>query len=128
MNAGKWISPQGKIALPLIILAALCLLDQYFNAICYWRLSGYVCVALSCPLGWLAWWLATSAMRVIDASQSAVAPLVELAAAFLGTTLNIYLIACCIKGFSRNPNEKPKTTVGEDELRRLLAEHHKNAE
>jgi len=121
MNAGKWISPQGKIALPLIILVALCLLDQFFHGQGYLRLSWYVCMALSCPLGWLAWWLTTSAIRGVE-------PLIAFVATFLGTTLNIYVMACCIKGFSRNPNEKPETTVGEDELRKLLAEHHKNAE
>jgi hypothetical protein len=122
----NWISPQGKIALPLIILVALCCLEQFFHPVDYFpRLSGLFVMVLSCPLGWFAWWLAESSAGLVEPSPGPVASTVIFVAGFLGTAINIYLLAWCITSYFRKRHEKPQATVGEDELRRLLAEHRK---
>ena len=120
----KLCSREGWIALPLVVLAALCFLDQHLNAVDVWRPSSLLVAALSCPLGWLAHWLATVVTEMVAPHHGALAFLFDFVTSAVGTVLNIYLLAACIV-YCFRPQHTP-AKVREDEFRRLLAEHRKH--
>jgi hypothetical protein len=124
-TSGQYVSSQGKLALPLIILAALCLLDQFLNAEDYERPSWLVCLALSFPLGWLASRLGETTAHLIALQHGPIAWLIGFVFASVGTALNIYLLAAFIIWLFRKRGGAHATNVGDDEFRRLLDEHHK---
>lgn len=86
------VSLQGKIALPLIILAALCFLDSCLHAVDYERISWLVCLVLSFPLGWVAEWLTQS---IAEGSRTTI-ELMRFVVVVGSSALNVYLLAAFI--------------------------------
>jgi hypothetical protein len=103
----QYVGPQGKIALPLIVLTALCLCDQLVNAVDYERLSWLACEALSFPLGWIAKSIAESLTESIAAGHEMA---IVFIAACVGSVLNIYLLAYCITFLRRRSRRRQHDT------------------
>ena len=89
----KFVGASGKIALPLIFLAAVCCRDQALNAVDYIRPSWIVCQVLSFPIGWVSTWAATMVFGPPTIRHEPGAELIAFVAACAGTVLNIYLLA-----------------------------------
>lgn len=94
MRLPSKIRAEGKIALPLIVLAAFCCCDQLLNAVDYIRPSWLVCQALSFPVGWIVAILAKDLVGAARQDNGVV--LFLLTAACAGTVLNIYLLAYAV--------------------------------
>jgi hypothetical protein len=122
---GRYISPEGRIALPLILLASLCFLDQTFNAVDYMRLSWLVCLILSFPTGWLFAWIARAGTQMVSPSGGIAANLMVFVAGSAGSALNIYGFAGFITWLWRQRDTGNSTTIDQDEFKRLIDEHRK---
>src|SRR5437868_2452883 len=101
MMPNKSIGSQGKIALPLILLAALCFRDQLVNAVDVVRPSWIVCKALSFPVGWIAKSFAELLAQTIVTRHETAASFLVFTAACAGSVLNIYLLAFGITSVCR---------------------------
>ena len=88
----QYVSATGKIALPLILLAAICFRDQAFNAVDYERPTWLVCQVLSFPVGWVSTWIAGMLSGPLTIRQVPGGEWIVFAAACAGTVLNIYLV------------------------------------
>ena len=124
----KLFTRQGGIALPLIILAALCFRDQ-LNAVDVIRPSWLVVQAFSFPLGWFAYWLSTWITGIVAPGPGLLAFLFVFVSSSVGAVLNIYLFAACIMCLLKQPGDagqNSRARVGGDEFRKLLEEHHKH--
>ena len=120
-----YIGAPGRIALPLILFAALCFRDQCLNGVDYMRPSWPVFQLLSFPSGWLAQWLASGLTAMMSPGHWPDTLLIWWLAAFVGAVLNIYLLsALCIFIF-RKPRDTSGATVREVEFQRLLDDHDK---
>ncbi len=102
----RYICASGKIALPLIFLAAVCAADQGLKAVDYIRPSWLVCEVLSFPIGWVSIWAARTWFGVPTIRYEPGVEFVVFAAAWLGTVLNIYLVAFGIRSLYRKFSKK----------------------
>lgn len=77
-------------------------------------------------MGWLTCWLARWLTQIIVPRHDMAATSIVFIAAFAGSILNMYLLAAAFIFLSRNRRSTHETTVGDEEFKRLLNEHHKN--
>jgi hypothetical protein len=87
------IGVEGKIALSVIVLCALCFCDPLLNAVDYVRPSWVVCQTLSFPTGWIMNAVAEKLVASVVAEPDKVDAVFVFTSACAGTVLNIYMIA-----------------------------------
>ena len=106
----QFVSSTGKIALPLILLAAVCFRDQAVNAVDYERLSWVVCEVLSFPVGWLTTWIAGLTVAPEPLRSGPEAEFIVFLAACAGTVLNIYLLVFGVRLLARRIQKRDEAT------------------
>lgn len=120
-----YIGAPGRIALPLILFAAICFRYQGLNGSHHPGFSWLVFQLLSFPLGLLAQWPATGLAAMISPADWPLTVLIRWLVGFMGTVLNIYVLATLLVFTFRKARDTNGAIVREDEFRRLLDEHHK---
>ena len=126
------VSRQGWIAIPLIIVAALCFLDQDLKAVDVQRPSWFLVLGLSFPIGWVALWLALRVTELVSLGGSPLGLVCVFITGAAGTAVNLFFWAAFAVWCFRRLGDTTGGTRGritESEFQTLLEAHRKeNAE
>lgn len=120
-----YVSIPGRIALPMIVVAALCFLDSS-KATDYEPLSWLVFKVLSFPLGLFVQWIATEVTLLMSPGNWPLTLMIRWIVGFMGTALNIYMLAVIGVFIFRKPRNTSGVIVRGDDFQRPLDEHHKS--
>jgi hypothetical protein len=119
----RYFSPKGRIALPLIVLAALCFRDAA-SSVDVVGPSALVCEGLSFPIGWLFKWLLEASVQTFRQQHQTAGDYAVFLAAAAGSVLNIYFLSAFLVSLSDNLSSAHAAKVTEDEFHKLLDAHH----
>jgi hypothetical protein len=121
-NRRSWLE------LSLILLAALCFLDQLPQTDVVDRPSWLVVLGLSFPVGWATCWLAILVTTAFGLRETALGDSMVFLVSAAGTLVNIFLwaafIRCCYRSFTGQETTGP---CGQAEFQQLLNEHRRQS-
>jgi hypothetical protein len=118
----RWIGPTGRLAVPLFMVAAICLVTDRSHD--YIGFHDIVVMALACPIGWLFLWLSVPLAELVFPANSTAVMMIRHVAGMIGLAANTYLLAAIMLFLTRKRPAQP-THVTETELEKLLDDHHR---
>ena len=114
------------LELLLILLAALCFLDQLPPTDVVDRPSWLVVLGLSFPVGWATCWLAVLVTTAFGFRESALGDSTIFLVSAAGTVVNLWaaFLRCCYRSFTSQETAGP---CGQAEFQQLLDEHRRQS-